>query len=138
MDLPATVARSTAVFREAGVQDRVTTVGQSFFDPLPAGADLYLVKNVLADWPDREALALLQRCAEAACPSGRVVILGGVSPDDAGVPSPALLMMVLVGGKDRTLSEFRALAGAAGLDVRATGRQASGRYVVECAPGRQG
>jgi 2,7-dihydroxy-5-methyl-1-naphthoate 7-O-methyltransferase len=60
-----------------------------------------------------------------------------VSPDEAGVPSPALLMMVLVGGKDRTLSEFRALARAAGLDVRATGRQSSGRYVVECAPDRQ-
>jgi 2,7-dihydroxy-5-methyl-1-naphthoate 7-O-methyltransferase len=137
VDLPATVARSTAVFRDAGVEVRVTTVGQSFFDPLPAGADLYLLKNVLADWPDREALALLQRCGEAARPAGRVVVLGGVSPDDAGVPSPALLMMVLVGGKDRTLSEFRALAHAAGLDVRATGRQASGRYVVECAPDRQ-
>ena len=133
VDLPATVARSTAVFRDAGVEDRVTTVGQSFFDPLPAGADLYLLKNVLADWPDREALALLQRCGEAARPAGRVVVLGGVSPDEAGVPSPALLMMVLVGGKDRTLSEFRALARAAGLDVRATGRQASGRYLVECA-----
>ena len=90
------------------------------------------MKNVLADWPDREALALLQRCGEAARPAGRVVVLGGVSPDDAGVPSPALLMMVLVGGKDRTLSEFRALARTARLDVRATGRQASGRYLVEC------
>ena len=46
-------------------------------------------------------------------------------------------MMVLVGGKDRTLSEFRALARAAGLEVRATGRQASGRYLVECVPDRQ-
>lgn len=137
VDLPATVARSTAVFHEAGVADRVTTIGQSFFDPLPSGADLYFMKNVLADWPDREALALLRRCAEAAHPAGRVAVVGGVSPDEAGVPSPALLMMVLVGGKDRTLSEFRALAGAAGLDVRATGRQASGRFVVECSPNRQ-
>ena len=46
--------------------ERVTAVGQSFFDPLPAGADLYLLKNVLADWPDREAMVLLSRCAEAA------------------------------------------------------------------------
>jgi hypothetical protein len=132
VDLPATVARSAPVFREAGVADRVTTVAQSFFDPLPPGADLYLLKNVLADWPDREALALLRRCAEAAAPVGRVVLLGGVSPDEAGTPSPALLMMVLVGGKERTLSEFRTLARAAGLEVRAAGRHASGRFVVEC------
>ena len=81
--------------------DRVTTVGQSFFDPLPTGGDVYLLKSVLADWPDREALTILERCAEAARPSGRVVLVSGVSPDNDGGPSPALLMMVLVGGRER-------------------------------------
>jgi 2,7-dihydroxy-5-methyl-1-naphthoate 7-O-methyltransferase len=109
-------------------------VGQSFFDPLPAGADLYLLKNVLADWPDREATALLRRCAEAARPAGRVVILGGVAPDGDGSPPPELLMMVLVGGKARGLLEFRALARAADLEVHAAERQPSGRFVVECRP----
>ena len=134
VDLPATVARSGDVFQAAGVAERVTTVAQSFFDPLPAGADLYLLKNVLADWPDREAMALLKRCGAAAHPTGRIVILGGVSPDESGGPSPALLMMVLVGGKERTVTEFRELARAAGLDVHAAERQASGRFVVECRP----
>src|ERR1035441_7113699 len=130
VDLPRTVAPSGEIFGAAGVTDRVTTVGQSFFDPLPAGQDLYLLKSVLGDWPDREALGILRRCAEAARPSGRVVILSGVVPGE-GAP-PELLMMVLVGGKERTLSEFRKLAGQAGLEVRAAGRQASGRFVVEC------
>ncbi|OLD14915.1 MAG: hydroxyneurosporene methyltransferase [Acidobacteria bacterium 13_1_40CM_3_65_5] len=134
VDLPATVARSAEIFKAAGVSERVTTVGQSFFDPLPAGADLYLLKSVLSDWPDREATAILRRCADAARPAGRIVILNGVSPDDAGAPSPALLMMVLVGGKDRTLTEFRELARAAGLDVHAAARQPSGRFIVECRP----
>jgi SAM-dependent methyltransferase len=134
VDLPPTVARSAAVFQAAGVADRVTAVGQSFFDPLPAGADLYLLKSVLSDWPDREATAILRRCAEAARPDGRLVVLNGVSPDEAGAPSPNLLMMVLVGGKERTLSEFRALARAAGLEVQTAGRQSSGRFVVECRP----
>src|SRR5690242_10972872 len=88
---------------------------------LPAGADLYLLKKVLCDWPDRGALAILKRCAEAARPAGRVVVLGDVSPDDKG-PSPELLMMVLVGGKERGLSEFRELARAAGLEVYAAGQ----------------
>lgn len=102
---------------------------------LDSGVQLgFVVKNVLADWPDREALALLTRCAEAARPGGRVVLLGGVSPDEDGGPSPELLMMVLVGGRNRTLSEFRDLARDAGLDVHAAERQPSGRYVVECRP----
>jgi 2,7-dihydroxy-5-methyl-1-naphthoate 7-O-methyltransferase len=89
---------------------------------------------LLADWPDREAQALLHRCAEAARPAGRVVLLGGVSPDEDGPASPALLMMVLVGGKERTLRELRELARPAGLDVHAAARQPSGRFIVECRP----
>jgi 2,7-dihydroxy-5-methyl-1-naphthoate 7-O-methyltransferase len=134
VDLPRTVTRSADIFRAAGVAGRVTVAGQSFFDPLPAGADLYLLKNVLADWPDREATALLTRCAEAARPAGRVVILGGVSVGEHGEASPELLMMVLVGGKDRTASEFGALARQAGLEISAAGRLPSGRFAVECRP----
>jgi 2,7-dihydroxy-5-methyl-1-naphthoate 7-O-methyltransferase len=133
VDLPRTVARSQEIFETAGVSDRVTLVGQSFFDPLPPGGDMYTIKNLLADWPDREAHALLKRCAEAARPTGRVVVIGGVTPDEHG-PAPELLMLVLVGGKSRTLTEFQALAQAAGLTVTATGRQPSGRFVVECRP----
>ena len=48
--------------------------------------------------------------------------------------SPAMLMMVLVGGRDRTLGEFRELAREAGLEVRAAARQPAGRFVVECRP----
>ena len=133
VDLPSAVARSGEIFQAAGVAERVMTVGQSFFDPLPAGADLYLLKSVLSDWPDREAHAILSRCAQAARPAGRVVLLNGVSPDDSG-PSPELLMMVLVGGRNRSLKEFRELARTAGLEVQAAERQPSGRFVVECCP----
>ena len=55
VDLPRTVARAGSLFQAAGVAERVRIVGQSFFDPLPAGADLYLLKSILNDWPDREA-----------------------------------------------------------------------------------
>jgi hypothetical protein len=134
VDQAPTVTRSAEVFRAAGVADRVTGVGQSFFDQLPPGADVYLLKNVLADWPDAEAAALLRRCAAAARPHCRVVLLGGVHADEAGAPPADLLMLVLVGGKERTLSEFRALAAGAGLEVSAAGRKPSGRFVVECRP----
>jgi hypothetical protein len=138
VDLPRTVARSAEVFKAAGVADRVTTVGQSFFDPLPAGADLYLLKKVLNDWPDRETTAILSRCAEAArrVPPGRgrgrVVVLGGVSDSDR--PKRLEPDMIVAGGKANTLAEFRALACQAGLEVTAAGPQPSGYFVVECRP----
>jgi SAM-dependent methyltransferase len=132
VDLPRTVARSGQIFQAAGVAGRVTTVGQSFFDPLPAGADLYLLRGVLNDWPDREARAILSRCAEAARPSGRVVVLKGVGPDDA--PRGLMIEMVLLGGKHRTVTEFRALAREAGLEVLAAEPHPAGYFVVECHP----
>jgi hypothetical protein len=132
VDLPRTVARSGAIFQAAGVSERATTIGQSFFDPLPAGHDVYLLRGVLNDWPDRETVAILRRCAEAARPSGRVVVLKGVGGDDA--PSGLAIEMVLLGGKYRSLAEFSELARQAGLAVVANGRQSSGHSVVECRP----
>jgi 2,7-dihydroxy-5-methyl-1-naphthoate 7-O-methyltransferase len=132
VDLPRTVALSAETFQTAGVAERVTTVGQSFFDPLPTGADIYMLRGILNDWPDAEATAILSRCAEAARPNGRVVVLGGVSADEAR--RSLVIEMVLCGGKHRTVTEFRELAREAGLEVLAAERQPSGYFVVECRP----
>lgn len=128
VDLPGTVARAS--FPEE-IRDRVTTVGQSFFDPLPAGADVYLLKAVLNDWPNEETVAILSRCAEAARPSGRLLVGGGVVPDGAtpGMNPEA----VLIGGREDTVAEFRERAAAAGLTVVAVAEH-SGGLVVECRP----
>ena len=70
IDLPGTVARAGEIIDSFGVAGRMTVKGQSFFDPLPAGADLYLLKSVLNDWADEPTVAILRRCAEAARPDG--------------------------------------------------------------------
>ena len=132
VDLPATVERSKATFEAADVADRATAVGQSFFDALPAGADIYLLRGVINDWPDPEALALLRRCAEAARPSGLVIVIGGVRPD--GEARGLSNEMVLLGGKNRNVSEFRVLAREAGLEVTAAEHQHARGLVVECRP----
>ena len=133
VDLPRTVARSGEIFEEAGVADRVSVSGQSFFDPLPKGADAYLITSLLFDWPDAEATTLLSRCAEAARPNGRVIVVGGVSPERT-TGEADLFMMVLLGGKVRSVEEFSVLAERAGLKVTATGHQSSGVFLVESRP----
>ncbi len=121
VDVPRVIANAPPVLEAAGVADRVQLVPQSFFDPLPAGAELYLLKSVLGDWPDPEARSILHRCAEALPANGRLVVVGG--PVDDEPASPELLMLVLVGGKGRTLSELEALANEAGLRLTNAGRQ---------------
>ena len=110
----------------AGNQVQVAAAGRS-----PAGGDLYVLKSVLNDWPARETVAILRRCAEALAPGGRVVVLGGVAPDDARLG--LTIEMVLCGGTTNSLAGFREMARTVGLEVRAAGvQEGSGRYVVEC------
>ena len=132
VDLPGTLARAGEII--GGVSGRVTMTAQSFFDPLPAGADLYLLKSVLNDWPDEPTVAILRRCAEAARPDGTVAILGGVSADET--PRSLGIDMLVAGGKTSTLTQFTGLARQAGLEVVAAGTQSSGRFVVECQPAK--
>ena len=134
VDLPGPVARAGEIIDNFGVSSRMTVNGQSFFDPLPAGADLYLLKSVLNDWPDEPTVAILRRCAEAARPKGTVAILGGVSADET--PRSLGIDMLVAGGKTSTLTQFTELARQAGLEVVAARTQSSGRFVVECRPAR--
>jgi 2,7-dihydroxy-5-methyl-1-naphthoate 7-O-methyltransferase len=132
VDLPGTVARADEVIASFGVAGRMTVKGQSFFDPLPAGAHLYLLKSVLNDWADEPTVAILRRCAEAARPDGTVAVLGGVSADET--PRSLGIDMLVAGGKTSTLTQFTELARRAGLEVVAARTQSSGRFVVECQP----
>jgi 2,7-dihydroxy-5-methyl-1-naphthoate 7-O-methyltransferase len=61
-----------------------------------------------------------------------VVVMGGVAPD--GVPPRLTVEMVLAGGRNNSLAEFRSLAAECGLAVRAAYRHPSGRFTVECRP----
>jgi 2,7-dihydroxy-5-methyl-1-naphthoate 7-O-methyltransferase len=132
LDLPETVARATDVLDWAGVSDRVKTAGQSFFDPLPAGADLYLLRRVLIDWSDEDKVRILRRCADAARPGGRVVVIGGVSPDET--PGEVTAELLMLGGWKDTMSEFRDLARAAGLAVTVASTQPPANFIIECLP----
>jgi len=87
------------------------------------------LRGILNDWGDRESLAILQRCADAAGRHGRIVVLKSVVPD--GEKRALTIEMVLCGGKQRTVSEFGELAGRAGLALVRAERQKS-YFVVEC------
>lgn len=123
IDLPETVRRSAVPLAEAGVADRVRVVGGSFFDPLPGGADTYLLSLILHDWPDGDCVRILRRCAEAGGHGARVLVAEQVAArtDDAADPlftsEHDLTMLLLFGGAERTEEEFLRLGRAAGMSL---------------------
>lgn len=103
---------ATEARRVLGERARVTA--GSFFDPLPAGADAYLMVDILHNWDDDHAHRILSRCVEAAPPAGRVLVIEHVGGRRAE-SEINLAMLVIFGGRERTTDEFHALAAPHGL-----------------------
>lgn len=133
-DLPETAARARQYLGGCGLASRCEVVGQSFFDPLPPGADVYMLNRVIHDWDDVAASAILRRCAEAAGSTGRVLVVESADGDSSGFAEMNLRMLVLTGGRERTIDDYSALADDAGLRVTAVHRIMGRHVVIECVP----
>ncbi|MCZ7436836.1 methyltransferase [Micromonospora sp. WMMC241] len=138
VDRDEPVATAARTFAAHGLTARVEAVVGDFFAPLPAGGDVYVVSRALTDWSDTHATAILRRCAEAAGDSGRVLVVE-VLPTVPHVPHLSaydLRMLVLVGGRERSVAEHTALAAAAGLAPRRTFTGPDGLTLMEFAAAR--
>ncbi|MEV0680883.1 methyltransferase [Actinosynnema sp. NPDC050436] len=133
VDLEPTATEAARTFDAHGVADRARVTAGSFFDPLPTGADAYLLCDVLHDWDDEHAHRVLARCAEAAGPTGRVLVVEPVGGRQAGTAHD-LAMLVIFGGRERRVAEFRDLASAHGLVLDAV-TDLAGRCLLEFRPG---
>jgi hypothetical protein len=101
--------------------DRIEVIGGDFFESVPTGADTYLLRWILRDWADAEAALILGSLRRATNPTARLIVVESVIPE-----GPAsnfgkwsdLQMLVCVGGRERTETEYRALLTAAGFDLQ--------------------
>jgi O-methyltransferase domain/Dimerisation domain len=116
-DRPQVVEAARQAIEAKNYQARCHAVGGDFFQAVPRGGDLYLLKFILVDWKDAEALRILQNCRAAITPDGKLLVIEMTIPDDNN-PSPGQLfdlnMLVMTGGQERTQSEYGALFAKAG------------------------
>lgn len=137
-DRPEVVDGAGTTLEEAGVNDRVDRVGGSFFESVPEGGDVYLLKHILHDWNDDECVKILRNVCEAMVLDGRVVVVEMLITDK-GPPSPAPLldvnMLVMHTGKERTAEDFAALFAQAGLKLHAVTPTQSPFAVIEARRG---
>ncbi|QUR67774.1 methyltransferase [Mycobacterium spongiae] len=118
LDLPEVVAGAEATFEEAGVRDRVSVHGGSFFDAVPVHADGYMMKYIIHDWDDEKATTILRNCAESMRPDGKVLVVDCVLPEGNEPHIGKYLdieMLLVPGGRERTRAQFEKLFAAAGL-----------------------
>jgi hypothetical protein len=120
-DRPDVTTGAGQVLRAAGVADRCRVVAGDFFQEVPAGADAYIVSNVLHDWDDERAMEILASCRRAMPADGRVLIVERLIAADPAEAVPVLLsdinMLVFTGGRERTNPEYGKLLADADLTL---------------------
>ena len=127
----------------AGVDDRVTLQEGSFFEAVPSGGDLYMLKNIVHDWDDERSLVILRTCLKAMNATAKILLLERVMParivdpdDSLSALMADLQMMVVLGGRERSTDEYRDLLEQAGLRVTGVIPTDSGYVAIEAVVAR--
>jgi len=106
-DLPHVVKEATHL-----ASARLTLQAADFFkDPLPK-CDAYILMEIIHDWPEKEAVAILQAIRQVAIPGAALFLIETIVPADPGPHWSKMLdihMLTLLGGKQRTLREYQTL-----------------------------
>jgi hypothetical protein len=111
-DLPQVVAQSGGLASAR----LVLQPGDFFKDALP-GCDAYLLMEVIHDWGDTEAVAILKAIRKAARPAAKLLLIEQIVPDDSEPHWTKLLdihMMAFFAARQRTQQEYESLLRSGG------------------------
>ncbi|MFN2479771.1 MAG: methyltransferase, partial [Pseudonocardiaceae bacterium] len=120
-DLSSVIDGTDELLTRAGVADRVEKLAGDFFHSVPRGADVYIMKNMIHDWDDDQAVKILPNTRAAMSANGKVLIVDLLISEGNQPGMEKLIdvqMLVSTGGMERTEAEFRELLAAAGLRLR--------------------
>ncbi len=140
LDQPHVVAAAPALLAAAGVADRCEIHPGDMFAAVPPGADAYVLKSILHDWTDEDALAIARVCRAAMRPDSVMLVLERVltgppyPPADLPAAFSDLNMLVGPGGQERTRDEYETLLRAAGLRLTRVVPTTTDFSIVEAMP----
>ncbi|HEX7028628.1 MAG TPA: methyltransferase [Gammaproteobacteria bacterium] len=118
-DLPQVIERAKKKIRGDNVAEKLTFESGSFFDSVPGGGDIYLLRHIIHDWDDEKAKTILQNCRKAKKRNARILVVENVIPggNDPYFGKWLDVGMLLIGGKERTEEQYRVLFDSAGLEL---------------------
>jgi len=116
-DRAPVIERTRATVQAFGLERRCHCMSGDFFANVPVVAEVYFLRHILHDYPDRQCVALLRGLADAA-PCGARLIVAECLVEPPNVTGPGkhldMVMMQFSGGHERSAEEFDLLFDAAG------------------------
>jgi hypothetical protein len=136
-DQPSVVMDASRLIREIGMEARCKVVSGNFFESVPAGGDIYMLKQIIHDWDDQDSIAILRNCRQAMTDAARLLIIERVVPpaNQRGEGKLAdITMLVITGGMERTEAEYHALLQASGFQLRQIIPTTTPFHLIEAIP----
>ncbi|WP_370942136.1 methyltransferase [Amycolatopsis sp. cg5] len=105
--------------------DKIEAIAGDFFESVPEGGDVYILKSVIHDWDDDRSVEILKSCHRAMRPGARLLLVETVCPErfDDSVPSriaarsDVMMLLSSPGGRERTEADFQKLLETAGFEL---------------------
>jgi hypothetical protein len=122
---------------DPSIKDRCEFVAGDFFQSVPEGADLYIMKNIIHDWNDEKAQVILKNIRKAMKPTSKLLIMEALIASDSTYQYAKFLdltMMLITGGKERTEKQFRELLEGCGLKLQNVYNREKRHSILECVP----
>jgi SAM-dependent methyltransferase len=130
-------AIATARAGHGGPLPRCELMVGDFFNRVPEGADIYLLKLILHDWDDRNSVRILKNCREVMNHGGRLLIMEGLvdSSDTLTMTDVVdLAMLANLSGRERTESEFATLLESAAFRLERILPTKGTLFILEAVP----
>jgi ubiquinone/menaquinone biosynthesis C-methylase UbiE len=122
-DIPPTISSLRKACPFGPSHDRIDLAEGDFFKSVPEGGDLYLIRHVLHNWPDSQARMILENCRKAMKPSASLLVVDMLLNQNELAPrSMDVAMLHLLGGRERTAEQFKALFQQAGFELTSVQR----------------
>lgn len=113
VDAPQVLDHAGAFLASRGVAERVDRKPGNMFLDVPAGADAYILKDILHDWDDARSIKILENIRRATAPGKKVLLVEiVVEPNEISTPGPMIdahMMIATCDGRQRSVAEFRRL-----------------------------
>lgn len=135
LDQPHASDGARETIEAAGLIGRCEFVARDFFAAVPQGADAYLLKWILHDWDDARCVAILHAIRRAMPPDGKLLVIERLLPEDIALSREFTMndmtMMAMLGSRERTAEEYRALFAQADIGLTRVVLAESGDSIME-------
>jgi hypothetical protein len=123
-DVPQAIEQGRQHLARAGLAHRCECLAGDFFEAVPSGGDVYVLKSILHNWDDERSTIILDNCRRAMPGGAKLLLVERIMPERLGVSATDqayahsdLNMLLTLAAKERTAADFRALLASAGFHL---------------------